>query len=484
MAQNNGRIVEYHTNPRGFIYDVATGQRFLKSSANGFAASDKSNTTAKTGLIDWTDGVTQITWAGSQRYSEPTVGKKLFKKGKEFDFNGLIVGKIAGAAFKNNRWIVFSVDAGILHYYFFDAQETQLTTGSIGTYDNLLQIVAISADCTKAAFIAVPVGQWRKETVLVDLTISLTDKTITISSEITQDIDIFVDYAHVDHNTQSLPNTELDYLASYSRDTTRIICAVDFDRENTRKTFFIESNFTFSKAEMQVYSNYIVAEFNTIDYTTDKTSSFQAVINYNDFVTCTFDFSSINTVVKHWQGGVLVEFADPQFYADFGDYDPPQHDILADTLSDSADFLMIHFLDLRYDIFCYTRNFETITGTNSSYDTSILRTYTLKISGFETSFKTDTATDVVAMYDMMFVDSTPQHNLTIPLQFNPYFFNLPIENGLLDYAVGEGIVDLYKNKLIKAHPISLDRDDDAIFIKIDKNNILYENGITALRGVI
>lgn len=491
MAQNNGKVIEWHDLPHsGFFYvDSTSYQKFLKTKNTGFVEPDNRKLTANAGLMDWTNGTDLISWKGLRRYgiqvSSDKFGCQIYKKNHEFDFTAQLSGAlICGAAFKTKVFLVFALTSEKELRYFFIKDNVILASDSLGSYESLQQIVAVSADCTKAAFIAMPTGQDKKQTAVIDLIISFTDKTVTISSEITQDIDVFVDYAHIDHNIQSLPSTELDYLASYSRDTTRIICAVDFDRENTRKTFFIESSFSFSKAETQVYSNYVVAERNTIDYTIDKTSSFQAVINYNDFVTCSFDFSSANTVVKHWQGGILVEFADPSFYVDFGDYDPPQYDILTDTLNNSAEFLFIHFLDLRYDIFCYTKNTEIISGATSSYSTSIIRSYNLKIGIFESFFKDDLMTDTIPMYDLMFVDSTPQHNLNIPVQFNPYYFNLPVENNMLSYSNGIGIIDLYKNKIIKVQPISLDNNINSIFIKIDKNNVYYENSITELKGVV
>jgi hypothetical protein len=471
---------------------------------------------------------------------------------------------------------------------FFVSGNTITDSFTIGDYDSILQIVCVSPDCTKAAFIAVPTGKSGNETIIVELAINPSSPSVVISNTTVQDIHDPVDYAgsrsesygetwtielpivylsmlytydylisiNPDYASNPLPipiygggtlyslnqdpptyhigSTPHYFTYSYSRATTSIIVAVDYDASNTKKTFFIETEFSHYENWMTGITlaegeNYVAArcartrddvpasevvgfveasgwydittgevlpfpssELRAIEYTTTAT------INYNGTI------KSIN---------LTSETTPDNFGHWYKDYN----------------FLMIDTLDLRYDLIAYTDVNEYEHWRNGiRIETTQLKKYSLQIGSYTQAIRSNNFTDIAGLrfepyLFKSFEVSKPEHGIdpfgtlfSVPVFFDvfslrilfsfsgyhsPSVINLDVPvavifNGVQNIIRGTAIAvtDRYNNKLITLANIesiisAIDYQitfgyNAPIFIKIDNTNTLHDNSITDLKGII
>ena len=475
MAQNNGKVIEWHDlPPSGFFYvDTSGYQKFLKTKNTGFVEPDNRKLIANAGLIDWTNGTDLISWKGLRRYDVQALssgfGSQIYKKNHEFDFTAQLSGAlICGAAFKTKVFLVFALTSAKELRYFFIKDNVILASDSLGSYESLQQIVAVSADCTKAAFIAVPTGQDKKQTAVIDLIISFADKTVTIDSTVIQDVE--------DH-TSYVANS------SYSRAETTIVIAVDFNLSNIRKEFFIKNTFAFKF--LTGTTDYIdtgevfdgISWLPTRDaiYNTSNIN-FDGTINYNNQLTISQNYHDVSQVIYH-----------EIFFGEWSEVTPI---VRESFFSHNIDFnyIFIHWLDLRYGVFCYTKNQDA--SIDNALTFTITRDFKLEIATFSTEFKAQSASDIYPFYGNIFYKTVSSHSfLTVPIQYNPYNLNLATDNALINSTASIGLTDKFANKLAKIQTASIDDVVNSIstapiLLKIDYTNSIKTNTITDLKGVV
>jgi hypothetical protein len=582
----NGKVIQWHDNPRGFVYDT-TEQRLLKSSASGFAAADSKKAEANVGLIDWTDGVNQITWIGHQRYLPPIYGNPvvIFKNNHKFDFSSIIGGYICGAAFKNGVFILFVKTPLMGLMAFFVSGNTITDSFTIGDYNSILQIVCISPDCTKAAFIAVPIGQSGSETIIVELAINLSSPSVVIIDTTVQDIHDPVDYAgsrsESDGETWSieLPTVYLDILYtydylvglnpdygsnplpipiysggtlysinqdpptyhigstphystySYSRATTRIIVAVDYDASNTKKTFFIETEFSHYENWMTGITlaegeNYVAARCARTrgDVPVSEVVDFVEASGWYDINTgavLPFPSSELRaieyttTATINYNGTVrLINLTSETTPDNFGHW------------YKDYNFLMIDTLDLRHDLIAYTDVNEYEHWRNGiRLETTQLKKYSLQIGSYIQAIRSNNFTDIAGLrfepylfksvemlsgfhpFGILFSIPVFFDVFSLRIQFSfsdyhsPTVINLDVPVAVLFHDISSiirgtaiAITDRYNNKLIELGNIesiisAIDYQitfgyNAPIFVKIDNTNTLHTNSITNLKGII
>lgn len=502
--QQNGKITQWHDAAAGFVYTTSEGQRFLKSKQTGFVEPDVAKETAHVGIVDWTDGKTTLTWNAEHRYSSIGFDNKLYQNNKETIFTGLIV----GAAKKNNTLIVFEVLSGLKCKFIVGETVTTISLGGYG----LTQSVAISPDCTKAAFLYINENNLN----LIEFTIDVANKTCVQSNLTTQDYGYDVHY-------ENQPNL------SFSK---TLILAVDFDSENNLKTWTQSVDYSKTTAIDPVLPP--PSDLSYISYWTDlgmvETSLgtvhlYQIIITGNITTDLTIDYNGLlagessyeinQTTTKYMiaNDGGFVDVGTATGQAHIPEYYPVTE--IADYTT-SHDFIIVTDLDLRNDLVCYTKSSEPTTFRSAfPYNSfQINREYWLRKGAFSTKYKDDFALGETYDSDVDIDDVVNGVNVPISWHLllgviNPRLFDLTIRRGLFFTTVnqhrddsGENRVsidlhDRFDNRIIMLKPvvgiifsddtftdvIGLNRDS-ASFLKLKNDNTLITNSITDLIGAI
>lgn len=538
----------------GFLYETGAGQRFLKSKKSGFAATDTAATAIEAATVDWTDGKNTVTWHGVHRYSWIDFdysGQVICRNKKQIPLS--LAGVVCGAAFKNGVFIVFDYTT-TLYCNFFNSQKVLLGSVTIGSYDVLLQHVCVSPDCTKAAFIACPIGLDGVISQIVELSIDLANKQAAITQTTTQSVEDTTDY----------------YQTNYSRGNKSVVVAVDYDSTNTKKDFYIAS--AFSHTVIDTYNSDTPAMIGGVLYIptgwsyvagvpndpnnsvwkliwTQSTEN-TATIDYNGELAGGVDYFSGSDNTRYYlnDGNDSVVGTDwiwlnTAAIADLVANDPDNAAFYqsfastsATTYHDTKDFLLINDLDLRYDLFAYSKCHEVVTfepyypdGTEA-YKFEVFREFWLKIGVFSTKIKPDftispifyngiTSDDFLTGKGVPLSDSLfwlRVNDLTTPnaytMEFSVFIqfevFTLFVKqysytiNQNTHYTNGTFILkrvslpltDRFKNRLMMFQTVSgikystfADVEfsyNPLVFLKIDTNNNVLSNDIVELKGVV
>ena len=470
------RMVKYYDEPGGFIYQTSAGQRFLKSNKNGFALQDSAKPVANCGNIDWTDGKNLISWQGMHRYSAPVsgLGAVIYKNNKEFDFSGLVSGFLAGAAFKNSVFIVFWIDAGNeLNYSFINQLGEVLATDSLGIIGSFLQIVAVSPDCTKAAFIYSPPYQLGKQLCVVELGVNFSGLSVSVLSEDVQDIDydgheppeilpvIPIDFT--DTSTSVSYDVGEGY-ATYTgkksgtrkMDKITATLAIDYSLSNVKNEFITETEFNY-ESSIERASEQSGGSGTPVTETETGTFIEHARINYNNQIESLYDVSNVAVKVSTWDdsGETVIS------------YD------VTNIVTPLCKMIAVYAIDLRHDLIVYS---ERIEDDFTYPDFTIAETFNLKIGSFSYKYKDD------FYYSGSHVGS-PEYE---PIGYE--FFNYRVivvwaYNWVFGFPNPKTAFDAYLPVLTDRHTNKIVNANGTI-VKIDKNNTIFTNTITALTGAI
>lgn len=531
-----GKVIGFAEAPRecsngAFIYATTEGDRLLPSGKQGFAPADKPLAGEKAGNIDWTNGNKTVTWQGVHRYSrvDYNTGQSVYMDKVEYNFN---LGRIAGAAFKGDIFIMFTFHASALTAYFLAKDKTVLGSQVIGTYTELTQIVAISPDCTKAAFIAIPVGQAGVQTVVVELAINFGDKTVSTSSATTQDV------------ADDLQWLDMQNGLNGSRAARTIVNCVDYGADNAKKTFDVstsisveESGVDYGYSIVEDYpfgSGHIEKNTYTSVYKRIGSSTYSGI---GDFATIAMDLGGTTTSYYLVYGSDRM-YIGYGFVSDFEDTDPTNPNYAANLAYlqahlpsfdganlEAYEVLFINDLDLRKDLVAYTRVTETKSSARDGNYT-LHTQYILKIGAYQYNYKpdhayaSDIANDEQGDY-MASIDVSMSNNFFscrkgsmwvpyIDIQYEIFYIfvrrngynalqryrqNTHYDDGnFLLQRVGLGLHDKNGNKLLWVKPIrGVQYDEflevtfareDAVVVKMTSTNQGLSNQIEILKGVV
>jgi hypothetical protein len=533
-AKNYPKILEYYDATAGFLYATADGQRFLQSIKSGFAANDKADTTTKSGNVDWTDGKKTVTWNAVHRYSrvDSYTGQSVFMGKVEYNFN---LGRIAGAAFKSDTFIVLTFHASTLTAYFLKKDKTVLGSQVVGSYDYLTQIVAISPDCSKASFIAIPTGQEGLQTVVVELTINLVDKVVSVVTSTIQDVADDLSWINFNSGTNG---TRVDR---------QITNAIDFDKNNSKKTLDITTGLSITESGSDMGDSFIesypfvtsgVSVYKNVYTSTYKKTGTWSCPLLGAIKNIDIDLGGTTTSYYLKQGMDITNIS-YRFVSDFiagADHTAPEFEAELAYLQahlpsfdgatlETYEVLFVNDLDLRKDLIAYTQVTEVeLPARDGNY--ALHTQYILKIGAYQHNYRPDHhyTSNISANErgDFMAGINVPMHNnfftrrfagTTIPyidIQSEVFYVSVTRNGGnyLQRYRqnthyddgdfilkrIGMGLTDKNDNKMIWIKPIcGVQYDEflevtfareDAVVVKITSTNQVLSNQIEILKGVV
>jgi hypothetical protein len=505
--QNNGKFIGWYDSQHGFIFTTAEGQRFLKSKATGFAEPDIAKETAHVGMVDWTDGKTTLTWNAAHRYSGVGFDNKLYEKNKEITLT--LDGTIAGAAKKSGVFIVFDSYSSCR---FISSANALIANVYVNYHGTLTQCVAISPDCTKAAFISLG-----ENLNLVELAINVENHTVTETS-ITS---VFPGVADLDYY--------LDPNLSFSKTFT---LSVDFDSANNLKTW--EQSVDYSKTTVvdpvlpspsdPSYVTYwtdlgmvmtSIGEVHLFEIVITTDITVNLTLDYNGLLAGEISYSSHQTLTKYMIQVGVAHYADVG--PNTGQVDIPEYYpiIVIPNYTETRDFYLISDLDLRTDLIVYTKFSEPVTRRLDSPGNSfeIHKEYWFKQGDFSTKYKADF--DLAETFDSDVDPEDASNGINVPISRNlhlalmqPHLFSLAVQVGDLALVqaknmhydddvlerVSVDLHDAFNNRMLKLNAVTgviydytfigFNRESNK-FIKIDNTNSVKDSSaIVDIIGVI
>ena len=332
------------------------------------------------------------------------------------------------------------------------------------------------------------------------------------------------------YGTQHVGSTVRDTVYSYARTSFSIKVAVDYDVNNTKKTFFIDSYFShnekwrtgITQSEYDYYEAHRYAGVNNAYYAEDGSLLYveasgwlDAAGNYLPFPSSELRAVEYTTAATISYNGLVRNI-----------------NIISETTLDNAghwyknyNFLMIDTLDLRYGVMAFTDVNEYEHWKNGvRYETTQLKKYSLYIGNYYHKIRDDSFTDTTGdrfngylfKTDEITISSNIVVLFSLPIfydvfslriQFgfssyhNPQVLNIDVPvavifNGVANIirATALAITDRYSNKLITLANIESIISainyqitfgyNTPIIIKIDNTNTLHDNTITNLKGII